>query len=161
MYHTHWHDALQLKSGMYGPLIVLPPKAEYDTETERLVILSSSPPAPGVPEPLLVNGAVDPPAAKMHVGNDLSHPMYQHHAQSRELLSCAWHRASSQSNGATSPRMVPDLPPAQIVDTKEALSLAVGETRDFEYQPKGPGNLRVEVRLPNGALRTKIDIEVR
>jgi FtsP/CotA-like multicopper oxidase with cupredoxin domain len=160
MYHTHWHDALQLKSGMYGPLIVLPPGAQYDAETERMVILSSSPPAPGVPEPLLVNGAVQPPPLQMRVGITYRirciniTPSHVNHfvrlASAEQPI--AWRNIAK--DGA-------DLPPAQIVVTKEALSLAVGETRDFDFKPGAPGILQVEVRLPNGALRTKIDIEVR
>ena len=54
-----------------------------------------------------------------------------------------------------------DLPPQQIVNTKEALSVAVGGTRDFDFRLTAPGDLRVEIRLPSGSLHTKIDVEVR
>jgi FtsP/CotA-like multicopper oxidase with cupredoxin domain len=159
MYHTHWHDAVQLKSGMYGPLIVLPEGQTFDSATERLVVLSSSPPAPGVPEPLLVNGAVKPQPLKMRVGTTYRirciniTPSHVNHfvrlASGDQPI--AWRNIAK--DGA-------DLPPAQIAVTKEALSLAVGETRDFEFTPGEAGTLQVEVRLPNGALRTKIDVEV-
>jgi FtsP/CotA-like multicopper oxidase with cupredoxin domain len=159
MYHTHWHDAVQLKSGMYGPLVVLPEGQTFDSATERLVVLSSSPPAPGVPEPLLVNGAVKPQPLKMRVGTTYRirciniTPSHVNHfvrlASGDQPI--AWRNIAK--DGA-------DLPPAQISVTKEALSLAVGETRDFEFTPGEAGTLQVEVRLPNGALRTKIDVEV-
>ena len=54
-----------------------------------------------------------------------------------------------------------DLPAAQALVTKDLLSLAVGETRDFEFRPTGAGDLRVEVRLPDVRLRTSIDVQVR
>ena len=70
--------------------------------------------------------------------------------------------ANSRSNGAISPRDGADLPAAQAVVTKELLSLAVGETRDFEFRPTVPGDLRIEVRHPtDGRFRTSIDVQVR
>jgi FtsP/CotA-like multicopper oxidase with cupredoxin domain len=160
MYHTHWHDALQLKSGMYGPLIVLPAGQTYDPDTERVVLLSSSPPAPGVPEPLLVNGSTTPAPLQMRVGTTYRirciniTPSHVNHfvrlASGEQPIE--WRNIAK--DGA-------DLPPQQIVSTKEALSLAVGETRDFEFKPTAPGDLRVEIRLPNGNLRTSIGVQVR
>ena len=67
MYHTHWHDDLQLNSGMYGPLIVLEPGQNYDPTTERMVLLSQAPFVP-LSGPLLVNGSVTPAPLQMSVG---------------------------------------------------------------------------------------------
>lgn len=160
MYHTHWHDDVQLKSGMYGPLVVLPPGQRFDTERERLVILSSSPPAPGVAEPLLVNGAVEPAPLTMRVGVTYRirciniTPSHVNHfvrlVSGEEPI--AWRNIAK--DGA-------DLPPQQALVTHQALSLAVGETRDFEFTPADARDLRVEIRLPDGRLRTSIDIVVR
>jgi hypothetical protein len=47
------------------------------------------------------------------------------------------------------------LPPEQVLITKEALSLAVSETPDFEYRPTSAGSLQIEVRLPDGRLTPK------
>ena len=67
MYHTHWHDDLQLNSGMYGPLIVLEPGQNYDPATERMVLLSQAPFVP-LSGPLLINGSVTPAPLQMRVG---------------------------------------------------------------------------------------------
>jgi FtsP/CotA-like multicopper oxidase with cupredoxin domain len=159
MYHTHWHDALQLKSGMYGPLIVLEAGQQYDPATERIVVLSSSPPAPGVVEPLLVNGSVTPAPLQMQVGTTyrirLINITPSHVNHFVRLVSgdqpLEWRNIAKDGV---------DLPPTQAVVTKDVLSLAVGETRDFEFRPMVAGDLRVEVRLPDGRLRTGIDVQV-
>jgi FtsP/CotA-like multicopper oxidase with cupredoxin domain len=159
MYHTHWHDEVQLKSGMYGPLIVLPPGAKYDPDTERLVIVSSSP-LPGVPEPVFINGELSPPPLEMRVGTkyrircmNITASNVNHFVRlAAGGQPVAWRNVAKDAI---------ELPPEQVVVTDQALSLAVGETRDFEYTPTEPGDLRVEIRLPNGNLRTSIDVRVR
>lgn len=32
IYHTHWHDIVQLAGGLAGPLVVLEPGEEFDAE---------------------------------------------------------------------------------------------------------------------------------
>ena len=45
--------------------------------------------------------------------------------------------------------------------TDQALSLAVGETRDFEFTPQALGDMRVEIVVPDGSLRTSIGARVQ
>jgi FtsP/CotA-like multicopper oxidase with cupredoxin domain len=40
IYHTHIDDVKQLSSGLYGPLIVLPPGEKFDPETDRVLVIS-------------------------------------------------------------------------------------------------------------------------
>src|SRR5882762_4425009 len=40
IYHTHWHDSLHLTNGIYGPLIVLPPGAQFDPESDLAFVFS-------------------------------------------------------------------------------------------------------------------------
>ncbi len=42
MYHTHWHDAVQLTGGVHGPLIVLPPGQTYDRATDKSFLFLAS-----------------------------------------------------------------------------------------------------------------------
>jgi FtsP/CotA-like multicopper oxidase with cupredoxin domain len=159
MYHTHWHDEVQLKSGMYGPLIVLPAGARYDTNTERLVVVSSSP-MPGALESVFINGALSPPPLEMRVGTtyrircmNITASHVNHFVRlAAGDQPVVWRNVAKDAI---------ELPPEQVVDTDQALSLAVGETRDFEFTPATAGDLRVEIRLPNGGLRTSIDVRVR
>jgi manganese oxidase len=160
IYHTHWHDDRQLASGMYGPLVVMEPGETYDTATERMVIFSDAPKAPNTRPPLLVNGTLTPTPLTMQVGVSYrvrlinitaSHVnFFVRLAQGEQGI--PW-RAIAK-DGA-------DLPPNQTLTTAEVLSLSVGETRDFEYRPTSPGDLRVEIRNPDGRLRTSIGVLVR
>ena len=161
MYHTHWHDDLQLKSGMYGPLIVLEPGQNYDPITERMVLLSAWPsaPVPGVVPPLLVNGSVTPAPLQMWIGTTYRIRLINITPNGVNLFV----RLTSGDQPIDWRNIAKDgidLPAAQALVTKNLLSLAVGETRDFEFQPTVAGDLRVEVRLPDGRLRTSIDVQV-
>src|SRR4029077_9735245 len=40
IYHTHWHDELQLTNGLYGPLIVLPPGEQFDPVHDLTFVVS-------------------------------------------------------------------------------------------------------------------------
>ena len=44
IYHTHIDDVKQLSSGLYGPLIVLPPGEKFDPETDRVLLISRAGP---------------------------------------------------------------------------------------------------------------------
>jgi carboxylesterase type B len=42
IYHTHAHDPNQLSSGMYGALLVVPDRAKFNAEVEKVVLLGGS-----------------------------------------------------------------------------------------------------------------------
>ena len=39
IYHTHWHNFLQLTGGLYGPLIVLPQGQTFDPATDIPMVI--------------------------------------------------------------------------------------------------------------------------
>ncbi|HJR58631.1 MAG TPA: multicopper oxidase domain-containing protein [Vicinamibacterales bacterium] len=41
IYHSHFDDLKQLSSGLYGPLIVLPPGETFDPDTDRVLVIST------------------------------------------------------------------------------------------------------------------------
>jgi len=41
IYHTHFNDDVQLRSGLYGPLIVLEAGTKFDVETDHIFLISS------------------------------------------------------------------------------------------------------------------------
>jgi FtsP/CotA-like multicopper oxidase with cupredoxin domain len=160
MYHTHWHDSVQLSSGMYGPLIVLPPGEKYDPTTERMVLISARPLAPGITNPFLINGSATPAPLQMLVGTTYRIRFINVTPNAVNYLvrlvsgdqPVEWRNIAK--DGA-------DLPLQQIVNTKEPLSIAVGETRDFEFRPTAPGDLRVELRMPIGYGPLDIGVHVQ
>jgi FtsP/CotA-like multicopper oxidase with cupredoxin domain len=159
MYHTHWHDEVQLKQGMYGPLVVLPPGESYDARTERLVVVSSAP-MPGRPEPVFINGELRPPPLEMQVGTtyrircmNITASHVNHFVRlTQGEKPVSWHNIAKDAV---------DLSREQARTTDQALSLAVGETRDFEFTPQAPGEMRIEIVLPDGSVRTSIGVRVQ
>jgi manganese oxidase len=65
IYHTHMHDE-QLVSGMYGPLIVLEPGEKFDPETDKIFLMSSTPPLE--PPVSMLNGKSKPDTMHLKVG---------------------------------------------------------------------------------------------
>ena len=160
IYHTHWHDARQLSSGMYGPLVVLEPGTSYNPDTERMILLSTGPEAGGVAEPLLINGSGTPKPLQMRAGTTYRLRLINITANnanfdvtlSKDGEPLMWRAVAK--DGA-------DLPPAQSTPTRaSAQSLTVGETRDYELRPTAAGVLKFEVRNIARKLRGALDIEV-
>ena len=67
IYHTHWHDVEQLTSGLYGPLIVLPPGRRFDSETDKVILISRGGPD-FARSPLLIDGSAQPATLRLSVG---------------------------------------------------------------------------------------------
>src|SRR5262249_53115595 len=65
IYHTHIDDIKQLSSGLYGPLIVLPPGQEFDPETDRVLVIGRA--GPGE-TPIWLNGSRSPNIGSLKAG---------------------------------------------------------------------------------------------
>jgi FtsP/CotA-like multicopper oxidase with cupredoxin domain len=161
IYHTHWHDAKQLTSGMSGPLIVLEPGQTFDAASERMVFVSNAPPTDKEDDPVLINGSRNPAPLQMRVGNTYRVRLINITANNANLeLTLAsgaepitW-RAIAK-DGA-------DLPLVQAVESKALRqSLTTGETRDYAITPRAAGDLRLELRAITGRVRAALAIEVR
>jgi FtsP/CotA-like multicopper oxidase with cupredoxin domain len=160
IYHTHWHDARQLTSGMYGPLVVVEPGKPYDPATERMIVLSAAPAALRFAEPLFINGSTEPTPLQMRVGTTYRLRLINITADnanfyvtlSKDGEPVTWRAVAK--DGA-------DLPAAQSTETPASgQSLTVGETRDYELRPTAAGVLRFEVRNVAGKVRGLLIIEV-
>jgi FtsP/CotA-like multicopper oxidase with cupredoxin domain len=161
IYHTHWHDVHQLSSGMYGPLVVLEPGAEYDPETERMILLSVGPSVKRFAEPVLINGSEKPAPLRMRVG-----PTYRLRLINITADNANLNLTLSKDSEPVTWRAIAkdgaDLPPRQRIETKAARqSLTTGETRDYELRPTVAGDLKFEVRNVAGRVRGTLIIEVR
>ena len=67
IYHTHWHDDLQLMNGLYGPLIVLEPGQTFDPEHDKVFVFSTGRYAP-LGLMMLVNGVPEPDPVELKTG---------------------------------------------------------------------------------------------
>ena len=151
IYHTHIDDVKQLSSGLYGPLIVLPPGEKFDPETDRVLLISRAGP-----------GADPDLAQRQPVSGDRQ-------VQSREKIQDAnhQHRAGAPididlkvAGMAATWRPIAkdgaDLPLAQRKLCPAQLTISVGETYDFEFRPERAGELTLEVVRPSNKFPAQI-----
>ena len=61
----HFDDLKQLSSGLYGPLIVLPPGEAFDSDTDRVLVISRA--GPGE-TPIWLNGSRSPAMGAFRAG---------------------------------------------------------------------------------------------
>ena len=143
IYHTHTNEAIQLTSGLYGTLLVLPENAPPDT-TERVFLL-------GIGGPLddarpVVNGSATPPPIEVRAG--IAHrfrfinisPLESHTVQLTSGSAVQQWRALAK-DGA-------DLPAQQATMQPGALFLHPGETYDFEIMRQAPESLTLKIVSP-------------
>ena len=143
IYHTHTDENIQLSSGLYGALIVLPPKGEPDT-TERLFMIGIG--GPGDQAHAVINGAASPAPVELRAG--VPHrlrfinisPLESHTVQLMSGATVQTWRALAK-DGA-------ELPAAQAINRPAVLQLHPGETYDFEVTPAKGDSLRLRVISP-------------
>jgi FtsP/CotA-like multicopper oxidase with cupredoxin domain len=146
IYHTHWHDSVQLRNGVYGPLIVLEPGQKYDPEHDQTFVFSI-----GKYEPfgflLLVNGSPQPSPVELHTATRYRLRLINITSNSVDL------RVRLNNQGAPAKWKVvakdgADLPAAQLKSCDAEMGIAVGETYDVEYQSDGAGQADMVVWDP-------------
>ena len=143
IYHTHTDENTQLSSGLYGPLIVLPPKGEADT-TERIFLIGIG--GPGERDQAVINGTTKP--EPMALQADVPHrlrfinisPLESHVVQLMSGNKVQTWRALAK-DGA-------ELPQAQAVMMPAVLQLHPGETYDFEVKRAKGDSLTLKVISP-------------
>ncbi len=146
IYHTHWHDLLQLTGGLYGPLIVLEPGQKFNPDTDRIFVIGRAGPDEQA-FPLVLNGTPQPNAVALKVGqryrfrfiNITPHDADGVISLRSEAGPVTW-RAVGKDGW--------ELPPAQAITKPAKQQITVGETYDFEYIPQRPGHVLLEVQAP-------------
>jgi FtsP/CotA-like multicopper oxidase with cupredoxin domain len=161
IYHAHMNDEVQLGNGLYGPLIVVEPGAKFDGASDHVFIFSRGGPDE-IKSPRLLNGSSDPAMLHWHTGRRNRLRLIDITANNPAVVSLMgpgglvrWRAVAK--DGA-------DLPATQAVMQESQQVLFSGETYDFEYEPREPESLRLEVANgPNAATHWKIvqRIEVR
>lgn len=148
IYHTHWHDVNQLTGGMYGALLVLEPGEKYDPAIDRVFVMGRSGPNE-FRDPLVVNGTPQPSLMVLLAGkvyrfrfiNITPNDAFVTTSLTAEAHPAQW-RARAK-DGA-------DLPVQQATERAAVQDVGVGETYDFEFSPKEPGEYRLRFCSPIG-----------
>ena len=156
IYHTHIDDVKQMESGLYGPLVVLPPGQTFDSATDHLVTISLH----EYPDTfnVLMNGSVNPEPIVLRVGvPNRIRVVIIPAAGSGELTLLSdttpvrW-RALAK-DGA-------DLPAALATERPARQLVSVGETYDFEVTPKEGRPLQLQLR-DGPVVYGRLQVEVR
>ncbi|HLA71064.1 MAG TPA: multicopper oxidase domain-containing protein [Steroidobacteraceae bacterium] len=144
IYHTHFNDYVQLTTGLYGALIVLEPGQVLDNEVDHVFVFGQG----GLDDqkdPVLVNGATNPPPMSLQAGRNqrfrligitASLSVRVRLTRAEELV--MWRFVAK--DGAA-------LPEALVTTQPADLEIFPGETYDFEFLPIGRSPLRLEVEL--------------
>ena len=159
IYHTHWHDEAQLRGGLYGALIVLEPGQRYDPAVDHIFIVGlDGPTVPGQRLPYVLNGAAAPVPAR--APGPVATPLRADVPNRLRLINITPNNTAlsfTLTDGLKPVAWKPiakdgaDLPPPQRVSRDAHQLVSVGETYDFEIQPKAAQRLWLEVRMGSGA----------
>ena len=155
IYHTHMNDMPQLSSGLYGPIIVLPPGEKFDPETDKVLLISRN----GMRKDgtLLLNGSASPLAQQWRTGQTYRLRFVNISANNTVKIMLAqkglpveWKAIAK--DGA-------DLPEAQAVSGPAAFVIAPGETYDFQVRPTSVADM--ELALEIVLLKEKVTQAIR
>jgi manganese oxidase len=143
IYHTHTDENIQLSSGLYGALIVLPAKGEADP-TERVFMIGIG--GPGERDHAVINGTTTPASIDLQAG--VPHrlrfinisPLESHVVQLMSGNTVQSWRALAK-DGA-------ELPASQAATMPAVLQLHPGETYDFEVRRAAGDSLKLRVISP-------------
>lgn len=147
IYHTHNNEQLQMGSGLYGALIVVPPDKPYNPEIDKLFIVGGSGPADSLPDgqsPGYVNGSASPPPVNLKVGKTYRLRFININPDWRVLFSII----SDSAFASWRPIAVDgaDIPKSQQTLRAASFLTGPGMTADFEFTPTSAGDLRLEVK---------------
>jgi FtsP/CotA-like multicopper oxidase with cupredoxin domain len=131
MYHTHMNDLLQLSSGLYGPLIVLPEGTTFDPESDKVLVLSRN--GKRKDGELLLNGTTAPAPLTMRSGVRYRLRFIDILANNSIVITAVQDGKPVEwipvaKDGA-------DLASGQSVATPASFTIAPGETYDFTFTP--------------------------
>ena len=160
IYHTHADELTQMTGGLYGALLVVPPRARRDT-TERMVVLAdSTAPDMKTTPPSIINGRSAPAALEMRAG-------VTHRIRVIGIMAVTNRRVRLlDDTTVVSWKLLAkdgqDLPASQRLVTPAAARLGPGETLDVAFTPSHLGHYTLEVTALYGAPRvTRVDVIVR
>jgi FtsP/CotA-like multicopper oxidase with cupredoxin domain len=156
MYHTHVNDVRQQSAGLYGGFVVLELGKAWDPQTDLVFLLSTGSDPDMTP---LVNGTREPAPLRLRVDTTyrlrfMNISLFNNGARFRLVrdgFPVRW-RAIAR-DGA-------DLPARQRTADFADRVIPVGQTLDFEFRPREPGEYHLEARSFRGNMFVDQRIEV-
>jgi FtsP/CotA-like multicopper oxidase with cupredoxin domain len=143
IYHTHMNDMAQLSSGLYGPIIVLPPGETFRPETDKVFMMSRN----GMRQDgvFLLNGMTNPPVQQWHSGQQYRLRFININANNTVKIALTQNGVpvvwtAIAKDGA-------DLPAEQAVSSPASFLIAPGETYDFQFRPEQESEMQLAFDL--------------
>jgi FtsP/CotA-like multicopper oxidase with cupredoxin domain len=136
IYHVHNEPGEELASGLYAPLLVLPPGARYDPELDRTIVVSTG--GPGVDPPRAVNGKTSPDTITFVAGRTYRVRLIDISANEAHLVELVGPSGHSQWRLLARDGM--DVPESRRVMSPARLAMAGGMTIDYELTLAQPGH---------------------
>ena len=145
IYHTHLDDIRQLSSGLYGPIIVLEPGQSLDPDRDRIMLVSVKGPSDNTP--ILLNGEADPAPIELKRGVRYRF-RFINITPHDPLVRVSLLAGSSPVTWRAVAKDGADLPVSQATERPARQTVSVGETYDFEFEPRSAAEFRLEVFRP-------------
>jgi hypothetical protein len=152
IYHTHIDDVNQLSSGLYGPLIVLPPGVKFDPESDRVLVISRA--GPGE-TPIWLNGSQSPEIGTLRAGQNYR-LRFINIVPENPPIDISLKVAGIPATWRPIAKDGADLPSGQREPCPAQATISVGETYDFEFRPEQAGELALEVVRPSNRFAAQI-----
>src|SRR5262249_48179423 len=137
IYHTHQDESVQLSSGLYGPLIVLPPGAVYDSSTDHVLLIGRGGASPDAPA--LLNGQTS--AAPMEWSAGTTQRLRFINITANDLEEVTLLQDSTVQEWRLFAKDGAEVSPEQATLRPARLRMGPGETYDFEVTPRAPADL--------------------
>jgi len=143
MYHSHFNEAQQISTGLYGPIVVVEPGERFDPETDRLLFFGTAGfgqnPVFGPYPAFLMNGSTAPGPLDLKAGTRYRFRLLNLAGDTPLVVSL-----NSGELPVTWRALAKDgypLPPTRATSRAATLLFEPGEIYDFEYTPAMSGDL--------------------
>ena len=150
MYHSHFNEARQINSGLYGAIVVLDRGERFDTTTDRILLLSNAGQTRNVIRgpfaPVLLNGQAQPAPIELKAGTSYRFRVLNIADEFPTLFTLA--RGERPVRWRAVAKDGADLPPSQATERPAVLVSDPGEIYDFRFTPAAPGDLAFRFGIP-------------
>jgi len=154
MYHSHFREAQQMGSGLYGPIIVVEPGQRFDPETDKVLFFGTAGrqenPVFGPSPAFVMNGKAQPEAIDLKAGTRYRFRLFNLAGDALMTVSINAGDAPVQWRAVAKDGY--PLPASQATERPATLTFDPGEIYDFELTPSVAGELALKFGLPPSVL---------
>lgn len=160
IYHPHADEVRQQQAGLSGALLVVDDPAAFDPGHDFVLLISSPRNAADETDKVLLNGSFTPAALELRQGERYRIRLINIHTfrpsiilrLARDSTPLAWRAVAKDGM---------DLPAERAVMGPAVQQMGNGETYDFEFTPREPGDFRITVSSGVGVLLAAMPVRVR